>query len=176
MKKHNENFNSELTQLVFLGIIVALRIVLSRFTIGPTMIKVGLSFVADALLGYFFNPFWAGVGGGVSDLLTSALFGQEGGFFPGFTLSAILAPVIYSCFFKSRQVKLWQIIVSTLLVTLIVNLGLNTLWLHLMYGLNFKAALLTRLAKELITPWLQILVLYLLLNALARVKINKYLR
>ena len=167
---------SELTQLVFLGILVALQVVLNRLAVGPTMVKVSLSFIGSALLGYFFNPFWAGVGGGVSDLLTYAIFGQEGGFFPGFTLSAILAPVIYSLFFREKKVKLWQIVAAVLLVTLIVNLGLNTLWLHLMYGMNFKAALSLRLVKELITPWLQMLILYFILNALGRVKIEKYFK
>lgn len=169
-------FKSNLTQLVFLGILVALQVILNRLSFGPTMVKVSLSFIGSCLLGYFFDPFWAGVGGGVSDLLTSAIFGQEGGFFPGFTLSAILAAVIYSIFFKERRVKVWQVVSAVLLVTLIVNVGLNTFWLHLMYGLNFKAALMMRMTKELIVPWIQMVVVYIVLNAIARVKIEKYFR
>ena len=62
---------------------------------------------------------------------------------------------------------------SDLLVTLVVNVLMNTYWLHLLYGLDLRAAFLQRILKELITPWIQIVVLYVILNAFQRVKIRR---
>lgn len=163
----------DLQNLVLLGIIVAMKVVLSKISFGPATVQVGLGFIGSVILGYFFSPVWSAFGGAISDLVTSAIFGQQGGFFIGFTVSAIVGPLIYSLFFYQQPIKIWRIIVATLLVTLIVNVGLNTLWIHMMYGLDFKAALIQRAPKEIIVPWIQMLVTYFVLQALSRVKIKK---
>lgn len=163
----------DLQELVLLGLVVAMKIVLEQFSFGPVMVKVGLGFIGSILLGYFFGPIWGSVGGGISDLLTSAIFGQQGGFFIGFTLTAMAGPFIYGLFFNQQPIKIWRIFVATILVTIIVNIGMNTLWLHMMYGLNLKAALLQRLPKELIVPWIQMIITYFVLQAVSRVKIKR---
>lgn len=165
-----------LQETVFLGILVAVDIVLQKLSFGPVMVKVGFGFIGASLLGYFFGPWWASAGALACDLLSSALFGQEGGFFIGFTISAMAAAAIYGAFYYERPVKIWRIAAATLLVTVIVNILLNTLWLHLMYGLAWKAALITRLPKELVVPWIQIAVSYLLLQALAPIDTKKLLK
>lgn len=43
---------TDLQQLVFLGIVVAMKIILSQFSFGPVMVKVGLGFIGSVLLGY----------------------------------------------------------------------------------------------------------------------------
>lgn len=163
-----------LQQLVFLGILVALNIVLQRLSLGPVTLKVGLGFLGSALLGYFYGSIWGSLGALVSDLASSALFGQEGGFFIGFTVSAMLAVIIYGCFLASRNLQIWRVVVATLLVSLVVNLGLNTLWIHLLYGVNLQVAFWQRLPKELLAPWLQIVITWTVLRALARVKTESW--
>lgn len=164
---------TDLQQMIFLGIMVAIKIILEQFSIGPATVKVGLGFIGSVLLAYFFGPVWGTIGGGISDLVSSAIFGNQGGFFIGFTLTAMVGPLIYALFLYNRSIKIWRIIVSSILVTIIVNIGLNTLWLHIMYNLNFKAALIQRLPKELIVPWIQMVVIYFVLQAVSRVKIKK---
>ena len=164
---------TNLQQMIFLGIVVAMKIILGQFSIGPTTVKVGLGFLGSVLLGYFFGPVWGTIGGGISDLVSSAIFGNQGGFFIGFTLTAMAGPLIYALFLYDKPVKIWRIIASTILVTLIVNIGMNTLWLHIMYNLDFKAALIQRLPKETIVPWIQMVVIYFVLQAVSRVKIKK---
>ncbi|MCH3904716.1 MAG: folate family ECF transporter S component [Lactobacillus sp.] len=164
-----------LQQLVFLGILVAINIVFQRFSFGPATVKVGLGFLGSMLLAYFYGPWWGSLGAAATDLLSSAIFGQEGGFFLGFTFSAMLAVFIYGWFLYQKPIKLWRIAAATILVTIFVNMLLNTYWLHLMYGLNLKAAFAQRLLKELITPWFQILVAWLVLPAVGRIKTEKWL-
>ncbi|QNQ81889.1 folate family ECF transporter S component [Lactobacillus sp. PV037] len=174
VKIKNKKIN--LQSLVFLALLVAINIVLQKISFGPATLKVGLGFIGNIMLGYYFGPIWGGFGALISDLLSSAIFGVEGGFFPGFTLSAVLAVVIYGLFLYHQPVKLWRIAIATILVTIIVNILLNTYWLHLLYGINLKLAFLQRIAKELIVPWLQIAIGYIILQALQRVKINRYFK
>ena len=163
----------DLQGLVTLALFVAMDVVLGKISFGSLTLKAGLGFIGSALLAYYFGPLWGGIGALVSDLLRSAIFGVEGGFFPGFTLSAVVAVVIYALFLYQKPIKWWRIIASTLLVTLVVNVLMNTYWIHILRGLDLRAAFLQRILKELITPWIQIVVLYVILNALQRVKIRR---
>lgn len=168
-----EMLKVELRDLVLLGIIVAMKIILSRFSVGTTIVHVSLGFIGSVMLGYLFGPVWGSIGGGISDLVSSALFGNQGGFFLGFTLSAMIGPFIYGLVFYQKPVKIWRIILATLLVTVVVNIGLNTLWVHLLYGMDFRVVLIQRIPKEAITPWLEMIISYFVLNAISRVKIKR---
>lgn len=163
----------ELRKLVLLGVIVAIKIILEQFSFGPAFVKVGLGFIGSVMLGYLFGPIWGAIGGGISDLVSSAIFGNQGGFFIGFTLSAMVGPFIYGLFFYKKPINIWRIVASTLLVTLIANIGMNTMWVHLLYGVDLKAALIQRAPKEIIVPWIQMLVIYFVLHGLSRVKIKR---
>ncbi|RMC40912.1 folate family ECF transporter S component [Lactobacillus sp. ESL0233] len=163
----------ELRDLILLGIIVAMKIILERFTIGTSLAHIGLGFIGSVLLGYMFGPVWGAAGGGIADLVSSALFGNQGGFFIGFTLSAMVGPFIYGLFFYQKPVKIWRIMVAVLLVSIIVNVGMNTLWLHFLYNVDYKAALVQRAPMEIIVPWVQMIVVYFVLMAISRIKINR---
>lgn len=159
--------------LVTMALFVAISLVLQRFSFGTNTTKFGFGFIATVILGQYFGPVWGGIGAGVADLASAAVFGVAGGFFPGFTLSAIMGGVIYGLFFYNQKPAIWRVIVATLLVTLIVNVVMNTTWITLMYHLDFKGALLQRLPKELIAPWLQMIITWLVLNIFERVKIRR---
>ncbi|MBT8856085.1 folate family ECF transporter S component, partial [Lactobacillus delbrueckii subsp. bulgaricus] len=58
-------------------------------------------------------------------------------------------------------------------VTVICNIGLNTLWVSMMYGINFMVALSSRILKEIITPWIQMVVVWFILEGLSRVKLSR---
>ena len=72
-------FKVELRDLVLLGIIVAMKIILSRFTVGSAVVHVSLGFIGSVMLGYLFGPIWGSVGGGISDLVSS---NSEGSYHP----------------------------------------------------------------------------------------------
>lgn len=162
----------ELRRLVLLGLVIAIKIILSQFSFGPAFVKVGLGFIGSVMLGYLFGPIWGAVGGGISDLVSSAIFGNQGGFFIGFTLTAMVGPLIYGLLFYRKPIKIWRIIAATILVTVIVNILLNTLWIAILYHMDFNILLLQRLPKEAIVPWIQMIITYFVLQALSRVKIR----
>lgn len=162
----------DLYQLAALGLLVAISVILQKISFGSNLMEIGIGFIATVLLGKYFGPVWGGIGAGIADVLNAAIFGVNGGFFIGFTISAITAGVIYGFFFYQQPIQIWRIIVATLLVTVVVNVFMNTLWVSMMYGANFYASLSQRIIKELIVPWIQMIIIWLVLNATKNVKIK----
>ncbi|GHV98200.1 membrane protein [Lactobacillus nasalidis] len=163
----------ELRELVLLAMVIAIKVVLEQFKVGNATLQVGLGFIGSVMLGYLFGPWWGFAGGALSDLVSSAIFGNLGGFFIGYTLTAALGPMIYGFFLYKKPVQIWRVIASVICVTVICNIGLNTLWVSLMYGTKFMAALSSRILKEMITPWIQMVVVWFVLQGLSRVKMSK---
>lgn len=163
----------ELKDVVLLGIMIAIKVALEQFKVGTATLQVGLGFIGSVMLGYYFGPLWGFVGGALSDLVSSAIFGNLGGFFIGYTLTAAMGPMIYGLFFYQKKVRIWRVIAATIVVTVVCNIGLNTLWVHLMYNVNFMAALSTRIVKEMIVPWIQMVVIWFVLQALSKVKVKR---
>ena len=70
--------------IVYLGVLTALEIVLSRFlSISAWNLKIGFSSVPVALAGMLFGPLAGGIVGALGDLLGAVLF-PIGPYFPGF--------------------------------------------------------------------------------------------
>ena len=67
-----------------------------------------------------------------------------------------------------------RLIIASVAGSIIVNLGLNTLWLVIMYDKAFFAVLSTRILKEIIMLPIQVGVIFALVQALKPVT-NKYL-
>lgn len=78
------------------------------------------------------------------------LFPTGGSFFPGFTLTAFLTGVVYGVFLYNKP-KTWpRIIGAVLIVCLVINLGLDTLWLSILMGKGYIALLPTRIMKAVL--------------------------
>lgn len=158
-----------LRNIVFCGLMGAMAIVLSlvgTIRLGPTM-KIGISKIPNLMVDCLFGPFVGGLFGAVMDVL-KYLVNPDGTFFPGFALSAAVAAVIYGCFWYRKKLTIWRILIPEVLVKLMVNLGLNTLWLELLYGKGFLVLLVPRIASNLIQLPVDVLVSWIVLNALQK--------
>lgn len=133
--------------VVLMGLLVALEVVLTRFlSIRTPLVTIGFGFIPVCLAGMMFGPLRAGLVGAAADFLGAILF-PIAPFFPGFTLTALLAGVVYGLFFYRRPLKVSQIVLAVLLVNLLLNLGLNTFWLYMTGGAGTAALLPARLIK-----------------------------
>ncbi|MEJ6348159.1 folate family ECF transporter S component [Holzapfeliella sp. He02] len=171
---------SNINFVVIFALMVAISVVLQKITFGTPITQVGLGFIGTALMGRFFGPVWAGIGAGLADVLNSIILGVLGGFYPGFTLSAIATGVIYGLFLYRQHLadnwkNGWRIIASVLVVTVVVYMVMNTLWITHMTNGNFAHLFGIRLPKQLILPWIQMLILMIITIALDRVKIESIL-
>lgn len=129
---------------------MAISVVLGYFTlvIGD-YIKIGFSSIANQFVYYLFGPVVGGVFGGVLDIL-KYLVKPTGAFFPGFTLGAVAAGVIYGAILYKRPISIGRILVAELVASIVCNMLLGTLWLSIMYGKGFIALLPMRVFKNLV--------------------------
>ena len=125
------------------------------------------------------GPKYTVVIAGISDVIGAILF-PFGEFFIGFTISSILSGLIYGLILYKKEEELSgkeliiRLIIANLIVTLFVYIGLNTLWLSIMYDKAFFVLLGTRIIKEFIMLPIQIITIFLLIKALNPIT-KKYL-
>ena len=144
------NKKFDVRKLVQISLLVALQIILTRFcSIQTPIVRIGFGFVPVVIIATMYGPIYAGVANGIADILGLMLF-PSGSFFPGFTLTAILAGVIYGVFLYNKPITWGRIIAASVIINIVLNLGLNTYWLSIMMGKGFLALLPTRIVKELV--------------------------
>ncbi len=128
----------------------AISVVLGAYTlvIGD-YIKIGFSSISNQFVHMLFGPVVGSLFAGALDIL-KYLVKPTGAFFPGFTINAMLAGLLYGCFFYKKPVRLGRILAGELTVSVICNVLLGTLWLSMLYGKGFLALLPMRVLKNLI--------------------------
>ena len=108
----------------------AIGVILGAYTIQVgNYLKIGFSGIANQFVYYLFGPVVGCFYGGALDIL-KYLVKPTGAFFPGWTLSAMAAGVIYGCFFYKKPLSLVRVFVAELTVSIICNMLLGTLWLQ----------------------------------------------
>ncbi|CAH1855382.1 folate family ECF transporter S component [Convivina praedatoris] len=157
-------------QLVILALLMALSIVLGRLTFSLPLLQIGFTFIATSLIAKWYGPLWSMLIAAVMDVLKFFLFPTGAGFFLGFTVSAILAALIYADgYYQQEQVGWLRVIITVSLVIVIVNVGLNSLWLNMMYSRihswqTFVSFITPRLVKNVPFLPVQVGMTYYLLN------------
>ena len=162
---------SKTKKLILSALMLTLSIVLSRFlSIKTPFLAISFSFVPTMLSAIWLGPKYTCLIAGLADLIGAILF-PFGEFFVGFTVSSILAGLIYGLILYKKSGELTKksllirLILSSLAVTLIINTGLNTLWLVIMYDKAFIALLMGRIVKELIMIPIQVVTMFALVQA-----------
>lgn len=131
-----------------MAFLIALEIILTRFcSINTPILRIGFGFLPVAMAGILYGPVWAAIGYAVGDILGMLIF-PSGGYFPGFTVTALLTGFVFGVFLHGKEKITWKnVLPASLIVILAFNLGLDTLWLSIMMGDAFIALLPTRILK-----------------------------
>ncbi|WP_413627886.1 folate family ECF transporter S component [Fructilactobacillus vespulae] len=147
----------------YLAILMAIEIVLSRLSFGNSTVAFGFAFIAVVLIARWYGPFWAVGMSIIVDFISTMLSGQA--YFIGFTFSAMLGALAYSlAFYKRPKISITRVIIVVLLVTLVVNVVLNSLWVAIIANTNFFYFLPIRVVKNLISFPIQVVIIYWILN------------
>ena len=147
--------------VVYLGVLTALEIVLSRFlSISAWNIKIGLSFVPVALAALAFGPIPGGIVGALGDFLGAILF-PVGPYFPGFTLTAFLTGAVFGLFLRRKRTAL-RALGAAAVNQLVLSLLVNSLWISLLYKSPYGPLLATRAVQCAILLPVQFAVLLVL--------------
>lgn len=147
---------SRACRVVFCALLIAATIVLQRFlSLRTPIIQVNFMFLPIMLAGMTLGWKGATLVSTISDLIGAILF-PSGAFFIGYTLTAFLTGFTAGvCLYRPGGVKLDKIfilrlVICILIITGLLNGGLNTLWILMMSGSASNVILPIRIAKQLI--------------------------
>lgn len=151
------------------GLLLAIQMVLSSYGVIEVTdsLKISLAHLALAPTAILFGPATAGLQGALSDVL-GFILKPTGPYFPGFTLTAALLGVIYGLMLYKTERKLWQIILARVLVCLLLNITLNTVFLTMLYGPSRLATLPLRIFKNVIQLPIDCILLSAVCRAVSR--------
>lgn len=164
MNKKKFTFTTQ--QIAVLGVLMGLRIALSRLSImvGPNN-RLAFGFIIASIIGMLFGPWVAGFASAGTDLLTSFLFGTQGGpFFIGFTLTAFVGGMVYGIFLHRKEVKWYHVLLAVLINSLLTNIVMNTIWINMLFQTPISVLLATRIPQNLIMGPIRFVIIYLALR------------
>lgn len=161
-------------QLVFLSVLIALQIVLSRFaSFNAWNTRIGLGFIPVALAGIFTGPVSAAAVAALSDFLGAMLF-PTGPYFPGFTLTAALTGISFGLFLH-KKLNIPRILGAIVVNQIFLSLLMNTFWISTVYGSPFRGLLYTRFLQLLVVAPIQFILLSVFSTFMEKVHLRQLL-
>ncbi|NLO81470.1 MAG: folate family ECF transporter S component [Clostridiales bacterium] len=151
---------SSIRKIAYTGLFIAISIILTRFFSGNITIAgiyaLRLTFgeIPIILNGLLLGPVFGAACGILSDIIGYAINPLGGAYFPGFTLTAMLTgliPGVLSKYFL-KELK-WHSIAIIIVLTELMAVPLNTLWLSLLHGKAYITLLVPRIiGKGILIP------------------------
>ena len=158
MKIFNKSIGTR--DLIIISMLMALTIVLERnFSIQTLGIRIGFGFVPVACTAMLYGPVISGVSYALADFIGISLFPTGGGYFPGFTITALLTGVIYGLFLYNKKKNFLNVTIAVSIICLLLNLGLDTLWLYILYNDGVVAFIPGRITKALVMIPVQFIII-----------------
>ncbi len=159
----------KLRNVVFCGMMAAVAIILgyvATIRIGQ-FIRIGFSGLPNQVIDYLFGPAVGAIFGAALDIIKWFLQ-PSGDFFPGFTISAALGGIIYGFAFYKKNITIPRVLIAQLIVKIFVNIGLNSLWLKMLYDQAIIALLPGRILSNSIMLPIDTFITYVMLKAVDR--------
>lgn len=169
-------------KIILSALLLALIIILSRFlSIKTPIVTISFSFVPTILCAIWLGPKWTILINVLADLIGATLF-PYGSFFIGYTITTAVAAAIYGFLLYKKEEDTYtdkqfniRVIIAVILVTVIANIGLNTLWLSITTGKAFMVLMASRIVKEFVMVPIKI-ILMIFLERVLRKPFNTYVR
>lgn len=177
LKKTERNGKMLSTEkLTMLALLTALQVVLGNLTQIPFVGKqFNFGFLPIAAAGALLGPVAAAIVGALGDLIGAHLF-PAGAYFPGFTLTGAIVGLLYALPLYRRQPS-WLRAAIAVLLGMIPNLFLNSLWLSMLYTKRaYWGWVTTRAGSYLVEIPVQAVLVYLCLQGLSRLNLPVSIR
>ena len=155
-------------KLTFAALCIALCMALSMIPSIPLWgnAKITWGFLARAVCAWVCGPVLGIVFAVAEDLLSFFLTGGGGyPFFPGYTLTTMLAVFLYALFFYKAEITIRRVFLAKLLTNL-ENVTLGALWMAILSGKAWYVTASGSAIKNLICLPFQTMLLFLLMTAL----------
>ena len=160
---------NNLFTLTCLALLTAMQIILARYLVIniSDSLRFSLSFIPVVIAARRFGI----VGGmsvyGVGDFLGALVFPTTGAYFPGFTVTAVVAGLIYGLFLSKKSGPV-RIVLSVLASQLVCTLLMNSYWLSTLMGSEFSAIFISRIPQAIIMSVLQIVFMLCFLEKICK--------
>lgn len=172
MQKTKLLFQSSLKELqsikvlCVLGLLGALSIVLYTVTVQLSdAIQIGFDPVCNILADCLFGPVAGSVFGGAMDMLNFFL-NPRGSFNPGLTLNAVISGLFIGSMFYKKKPTPFKLFLVLFIDHIVLNAFLGTYWLYLVNGSGMLAWFPTRLASNLVKPFIETAIILIIYKAL----------
>ncbi len=141
MKRQN------LVTLCRVAVLIALELVLSRFlSLNTPTLRIGIGFLPIALCGILYGPYWSAAAWGIADIMGTLISGNA--IFPPITLTYVLMGAVFGLFLHGKNVRFFpNVIICTLINTVLLSLGLNSYWLSLLQHAPYLPVMISRLLQ-----------------------------
>lgn len=172
---------SKIKKIIIAGLLLATTIVLSRFlSIKTPIVVISFSFIPLMLSGILLGPWWTMMIAGLADLIGALLF-PFGAYFVGYTITALLTGFVYGLFLHRKDEKLnnkkfvLKLIISCLIVLIVCNGLINSLWIYITSKKAIMAILPTRLLKQIVMLPIEVVIMFFINLGLDKMGIYKKL-
>ncbi|MDR2658740.1 MAG: folate family ECF transporter S component [Spirochaetaceae bacterium] len=156
---------SKVNKLVLASLLLAILIVVERLiSVQTQFLRISFAYVPIMMSAILLGPAWSAGVATLGDVIGMMLF-PKSGFFPGFTLSALLTGLIHGFFLyntKNNKQFLIRLIISTITVLVFIHIGLTSLWLVIMYKKAFILFASTRVIAAVILLPIEVSSIFLL--------------
>lgn len=162
--------------LVLCAMLLAMHAVLGAFKIPFALDnRITLTFAVTSAAGMILGPVPAMLVGGIGDILGYLINPGGGAYFPGFTISGMLGGLIYGiCLYKrDKKYAIWWIMIAVFVITVFVNIMLNTFWLSVMYKKAYTIFAAARIIKNFIVYPVHVIVIFAVFMLTERIGIKK---
>ena len=147
---------SHTKKIVLTAMLIALEIVLTRFlSVQLPAVRISFGFIPIVMVAIMYGPVFAGLAAALADIIGVSLFSPFPPF-PGFVATAFAAGIVYGLLLRKNPKSLPRIIIAAGIVTIIIQLGMDTLWLQMIMGEAYIALLPPRMIRTLIMFPLQV--------------------
>ena len=159
--------------LCIISLLLALRVCLNFLTLPLSdLCHISFVFIVAGITGGMFGPFVATLFGAIGDILSYVVH-PMGCFFLGFTLSAMVAGLLYGLILYKNRFSVLRIVLAEVIVDTVVNVFMNTFWISIFYGVGFSELLVSvRIPKNLITIPISVCV-FIMLSPLLNKLLNQ---
>ena len=160
-------------RILLCALFLASAVVLGRIlSIRTPIITIGFTFVPIIFSAIILGPKYSTFVATVSDIIGALLF-PTGSYLFGFTVTSFFTGLIYGLFLYRKEFKLdknfiIRLIISTIIVTCLLNGCLNTVWVIMISKNASKIIIPARIAKQLIMIPIEIVTVLTLCKVLEK--------
>ena len=147
---------SKIKKIIIAALLLAASVVINRFlSVNTSILSIGFTFVPLMLSGIILGPKYSLLIAGLSDLIGALLF-PFGSYFVGYTISSILTGLVYGLLLYNKEGFVFnkkfliRLLIAILIVCILINGVLNTIWIIMTVKSASYAIIPTRVLKQLI--------------------------